>query len=373
MSDTLRPRRAVALSKTALLMLFALTAILAIALYNFTSVGDWGKARSSNWIEVSSRVPLVHVGSNDSFSMTKDGTQAARLILNYLETKDPKNAIAAIDLYDKLIPVENYGGEYTTLQWFCKYFLAGDNAKQQFLGDKFVANFYDFFAENDYARLKEFLERKYSLGELAKDTTQEGENRKAVLEDTILFNNPRREEWEKTSKIINDLHLKSGQIVADIGSGPGYYSSKFSQLVGEKGHIYAIDTVQEHLNYIDNYTKEQNIKNIKTVKTEGDTIALTSEQKIDVAFMCSLYHNIYAMSKLDERNQFVESISKALNKDGRLIVVDNAMVEESKLPYHGPYIAKQLVVAQLKYFGFRLVRETEPVPQRYLLEFKKVA
>lgn len=373
MSDTLRPRRAVfSRSKAALMMLFALAAILAIALYN-TSLGNWGRERSSNWIEVSSRVPLVHVGSNDSFSITKDGTQAARLILNYLETKEPKNAIAAIDLYDKLIPVENYGGEYTALQWFCKYFLADDNAKKQFLSDKFVANFYNFFAENDYARLKEYLERKYSLGELAKDTTQEGEDRKAVLEDTILFNNPRREEWEKTSQIIKDLHLKSGQVVADIGSGPGYYSSRFSQLVGEKGHIYSIDTVQEHLNYIDDYTKERSIKNIKTIKTEGDTIGLNSKQKIDVAFMCSLYHNIYAMSKLDERNQFVESISKALKKDGRLIVVDNAMVEESKIPYHGPYIAKELVVAQMKYYGFRLVRETEPVTQRYLLEFKKVA
>jgi predicted methyltransferase len=374
MSETIRPRRTIRTpSGIALLILFMLAAILAIALYNATPIGNWGKARSPDWIHITSRSSLVHVGSNDSFATTKEGTQAAKLLLDALENDKPKSAKAASNYYDQLIPVENYGGEYTALQWFCQYILASDEAKQKLLSDRFVANFYNFFAENNYARLKEYLQRKYEIGELADLDTQTGLDRKAVLEDTILFNNPRRDEWENTSKIINALKLKPGQTIADIGSGPGYFSTKFAALVGDKGHVYAIDTVQDHLNYIDNFSKKYGIKNIETVKTEGDTLGLSPKQQVDVAFLCSLYHNIYAMSKTDERNKFVESLNKALKQDGSLFVIDNAMVKESEIPYHGPYIAKELVVAQLKYFGFHLVRESAPVAQRYILEFKKDA
>lgn len=351
-------------------VLFMLGAILAILLYITTPLGNQWREKSPQWLEVTSKASLVHVGSNDSFAVSQEGTQAARLVLDFVETKDPDSARKAIQIYDKLIPVENYGGEYTALQWFCNYLLAADNQKKQFFSDKFVSSFYDFFAENDFARLKEFLKRKYNLEEFADQNTEAGQNRKAVLEDTILFNNPRREEWEKTSKIITALNLKPGEKIADIGSGPGYYTFKFSELVGDKGRVFAIDTVKEHLNYVNNVSQKYDIDNVETIHTSGDTIGVSANQA-DVAFLCSLYHNLYAMSKGDEINSFVVSIKNALKKNGTLIVVDNALVQGSELPYHGPYIAKELIIAQFKYYGFRLVRDDAFIPQRYILVFKK--
>jgi hypothetical protein len=37
------------------------------------------------------------------------------------------------------------------------------------------------------------------------------------------------------------------------------------------------------------------------------------------------------------------------------------------LPYHGPYVAKELLIAQMLNYGFDLVEEHQFVPQRYLL------
>jgi SAM-dependent methyltransferase len=374
MSETIHSRKAARkMTGSVLGILFLLAAILAILLYQVTPLGYQGRERSPEWIHITANSSLVHVGSNDSFASTKEGTQAAKLVLKFLETKQPETAQAAINIYNQLIPVENYGGEYTALKWFVQTLLAPDNVKKQTLADNFVASFYNFFGENDFARLKEYLQRKYDLAELADHNTIVGQERKAVLEDTILFNNPVREDWEKTSKLIQFIDLKPNQKIADIGSGPGYFSTKFSQLVGEGGKVFAIDTVQAHLDYIDNFTKKYNITNIDTVKTEGDTIGLPENGQVDVAFLCSLYHNIYAMSKTDERNRFVESIFGALKKDGTLIVIDNAMVKDTELPYHGPYIAEELIISQLKHYGFRFVKQYSPVPQRYALIFTKDA
>ncbi|AKG22935.1 class I SAM-dependent methyltransferase [Calothrix sp. 336/3] len=351
-------------------ILLILTALIGILFYN-TPWGYQWRGKSGQWIEVSSKASLVHVGSHDSFASSQEGIRAGRFVLDFLETKNQQSGKEAIKIYNKLIPIENYGGEYTALQWFCQYLLATDNQKKQFLSDKYAANFYEFFAENDFARLKEYLKRKYKFETYPDQGTTAGENRKAFLEDNILFNNPRREEWEKTSKIISAIKIQPGQHIADVGSGPGYYTLKFSQLVGDKGYVYAIDTVKEHLEQLQKTSKKFGIKNIETIQTTGTTIGVKAN-KVDVVFLCSLYHNLYAFSREEEIASFVGSIKSAIKKGGRLIVVDNALVNDSELPYHGPYIAKELIIAQMKYYGFQFEKDYAFIPQRYLLIFKKV-
>lgn len=327
---------------------------------------------ATDWVPISSSASLLHVGSRDSFAITQDGIQAARLVLEFLQTGKVSSAEAASRIYDRIIPLENYGGEYTALQWFCQLLTDPPAERERKLSDPFIASFYQFFARDNFAPLQEYLQRKYKLAQLPDEGTETGANRLAFLEDSILFNNPRREEWEKTSKILEILPLKPGQTIADIGSGPGYYTFKFADAVGNTGKVLAIDTVQNHLNYIKQLSEQIDRPNIETVNNDpGKTIGLSVNQEVDMAFMCSLYHVIYAESSQADRTSFVESIYKALKPGGRFVIVDNALVPPGKLPYHGPYIAKELIVGQLKHYGFRLVADRAFVPQRYVLVFEK--
>lgn len=329
-----------------------------------------GEETPTESVKIASKVSLVHLGSIDSFDITEDGIRAARLLLDALENRNLESATAARQIYSEIIPKENFGGEYTALQWFSDYLLASREEKLNFLQDKFTASFFRFFAENNFANLKEYLKRKYKLGEFQDQDSNKGQKRETFLEDFILFNNPRREEWEKTSKIIKVLNLQPGTTIADVGSGPGYYSFKFSEIVGDKGLVYAIDTVEDHLRYIGRISQKFGIDNIETVITQGDQIGL-SANLIDVAFMCSLYHIIYTTSIEEVKDRFVKSIRKALRRNGKLVIVDNALVENSALPYHGPYIARELIIGQLKHYGFRLVSQHAFIPQRYVLIFQK--
>lgn len=348
--------------------LFFLTPLL---LYSGKVFGSEKQKKAVESIEINSKASLVHLGSLDSFDITESGTKAAKLLLQSLEEKQTESASDARQIYNQIIPKENYGGEYTALQWFSEYLLASPQQQKQMLAEPFILEFFNFFADNDFAVLKEYLNRKYKLKKLADEETLTGKDRKAFLEDFILFNNPRRENWEKTSKIIQSLNLQKGERIADIGSGPGYYTFKFAELVGSQGLVFAIDTVQEHLNYVKNISQKQGIKNIQTVKNKSNNISLPPQQ-VDIAFMCSLYHVIYVTSTEESREQFVESIKIALKPGGTLVIIDNALVQTSTLPYHGPYIAKELIVGQLHYYGFRLVDEYAFIPQRYVLVFKIV-
>jgi ubiquinone/menaquinone biosynthesis C-methylase UbiE len=322
--------------------------------------------------EITSKVSLVHLGSIDTFTITEQGTLAGRFLLSALDSKDLSNAKKAKEIYETIIPTEHYGGEYTALEWFCDYLLGNDESRKQQLADRYHQSFFDFFGANDFATLKEYLTRKYKLKKLADSGTEAGRDRIAFLEDSILFNNPRREEWEKTSKIIDALKIQPGTTIADVGCGPGYYTFKFSELVGPSGKVFGIDTVEEHLKYVKSVSTKFDIKNVETIKDRQDSAGIPANSS-DMVFMCSLYHIIYTTSTEEVKDRFVNSMKAALKPDGRLVIVDNAVVTQGTLPYHGPHIAKELIIGQLYYYGFDLVEQYQFIPQRYVLVFKKRA
>lgn len=313
---------------------------------------------------------LIHVGSLDSFDITEGGKKAARLILEHLDKPDPDKLQEAIDIYEDIIPNENFGGEYTALEWMCKYFLMDERKKQEIENIPAVAGFKKMMVKNDHDNLKTYLQYKYHIVEYGEGDNTELKARMRFLEDYILFNNPDRERWETTRENIERLALRPGMEVADVGCGPGYYSFKFSDIVGEEGRVYAIETNPRHLEYLDEYVSENKIKNVIVTKSSFEGIGLSKEIKVDIVYICSLYHNVYAAFTDAERDSFVGSIRNALRDGGRLIIVDNDLVTEGELPYHGPYVNKDMIVSQLYYYGFSLVDSFQFTPQRYGLIFE---
>jgi hypothetical protein len=106
---------------------------------------------------------LAHLGSLDSFDITEGGTQAGRFLLEALEKNKLESAKAAIQIYDRLIPKENFGGEYSSLKWFAEYLLADEKGKANYFESKLDQEYFDFFAANNFAVLKEYIQRKYKL------------------------------------------------------------------------------------------------------------------------------------------------------------------------------------------------------------------
>ncbi len=342
---------------------------------SLTVPGDGSKAPPCR-INVASGKSIVHIGSLDSYDITEKGVAAAKLVREALKTGDAALARKASAAYDKIIPNENFGGEYTALQWFCDYVAASGKEREAMIADPFVAAFYRYLGDEDYSKLLYYVTNKYKLEgrRLIDDETSgeedaiPGRTRRALLEDFILFNNPRRGTWEKTGKIMELVAPQPGEKIADVGSGPGFFTMRFARAVGPTGRVYAMDIKKAHLEFIDNFVAGQGIKNIETVLSEVDDIKIKGP--VDCAYMCSLYHIIYGVSSEPQRHKFLTSITKALRPGGRLIIVDNGPVSDELLPYHGPYISRELIVGQLAHYGFELESDHQIIPQRYLLRFR---
>ncbi|HWQ96239.1 MAG TPA: methyltransferase domain-containing protein, partial [Candidatus Methylomirabilis sp.] len=240
-------------------------------------------------LDIRSKASIIHIGSLDSFDITEGGKEAARKILDYLETGNEESPKKAIDIYDSIIPYENFGGEYTALQWICRLIIAPKKIKMDFLSHPMVASWFDLLAKDDFANLKEYLKRKYHFIENEKEDP-EAKVKLRFLEDFILFNNPDRERWDKTGENIYSLNLREGDSIIDLGCGPGYFTFKFADIVGEKGHVYGIETNERHISYDKEYIKKYNIKNVDIFEYQADGLGLKISPKVDAVFMCSLYH-----------------------------------------------------------------------------------
>ena len=310
---------------------------------------------------------LLHIMGADTFDLMPRGIEAADLAFKAFKEKNKECADRAIAIYDELIPVENFGGEYTALRLLLKYEFSNEAERKALNADAFADSYLKYMLADNYKNVMTYLNLKYMLTKKSKEDMQKNRILKDFLEDFVLLNNPCRREWEQTAKYAAEVGLKPGQTVADIGCGPGYYSFILSKKVGPSGKVLALDLKKGHLDFIDAYVKTNGITNITTINNEIDSLTLP-ENSVDAAFICSLYHVLYS-ENLKERDAFLADIKKVVRPGGRFFVIDNSPMD-GDLQYHSNYIDKQLIVAQLHYYGFKLKKYRQFIPQRFLLEFE---
>ena len=337
-----------------------------------------GEIGASNYVDVTSSKSIVHIGSLDSYDITEQGIDAARYVYEFIGGGKPELAEIAIHKYDELIPSENFGGEYSALQWICEVELADEEKRAEMLSDPLTRSFYHTLADNDFKVLRYYLLHKYKLeseevrmlsDSLLEKTGEVGRTHRSYLEDYILALNPKRPSWERTQSIIEGVRLSEGETIADIGCGSGYFTYQFSKAVGTKGKVFALEIKDEHISSLKGFLNEEQITNVEVIK--GNEDSLTLPYQVDKMFMCSLYHIMYGVNSDQSRDTYLKSMMEYLKPNGELFIVDNGPVDDETLPYHGPYISKELIVKQLAFYGLELTDYRQIIPQRYMLTFRK--
>jgi ubiquinone/menaquinone biosynthesis C-methylase UbiE len=178
-----------------------------------------------------------------------------------------------------------------------------------------------------------------------------------------------REIFHEREKLAALVAPRPGSVIADVGAGSGFMVELFSDAVGAKGKVYAVDINTQLLERIAARAKQSGRSNIETVLAREDHSNLPPNS-VDLVFLCDTYHHFeYPKSTM-------RSIYDALRPGGQIV-----LVEFHRIPGRSPaWLLDHVRAGQDEFakeilgFGFELV-ERHDVPfltQNYVLRFRKV-
>ncbi len=175
-----------------------------------------------------------------------------------------------------------------------------------------------------------------------------------------VFDDPKRDTWQKPHEVIQALALKPDAVVADIGSGTGYFSARIANMT-PKGRVYGVDTEPDMVKYLTERAKREGLKNVTAVQAKPGDPRLP--EKADLIILVDVYHHI------GDRESYFRKLQDSLKPGGRLAVIDFRM-DSPEGPPKSARLEPDRVKAELKRAGYALAREHTFLPNQYFLVFQ---
>jgi cyclopropane fatty-acyl-phospholipid synthase-like methyltransferase len=175
-----------------------------------------------------------------------------------------------------------------------------------------------------------------------------------------VFDDPERDNWQKPHQVIQALALKPDAVIADIGSGTGYFSMRFAHMV-PNGKVYGVDTEPDMVKYLAERAKREGLPNVTAIAAAPGDPKLP--ETVDLVVLVDVFHHI------NGRERYFEKLRASLKPGGRVAIIDFRMNSPDGPP-KAARIAPQQVKAEMKRAGYALDREHGFLPKQYFLVFR---
>ena len=173
-----------------------------------------------------------------------------------------------------------------------------------------------------------------------------------------------REEEEGPGQMREQLHVKPGMVVCDMGCGNGYHTLPLAEMVGEKGKVYAVDVQPEMIEMLKANIERNGVKNIVPIN------GLYHDPKLppntcDMILLVDVYH------EFSHPVQMLAGMRAALKPDGQLVLCE-FRAEDASVPIKPEHkMSKAQINKEMNANGFKLVREYDGLPWQHLMFFGK--
>jgi ubiquinone/menaquinone biosynthesis C-methylase UbiE len=169
-------------------------------------------------------------------------------------------------------------------------------------------------------------------------------------------------------KVLKEIGLKGGDTLLDAGCGEGTFSIPASEIVGDSGKIYAIDSSQKAINIFKGKIKEKDIRNIETFVGDITKKLPIEDKSIDVCLMANILHGLIVSKKVENA---LKEVFRALKHNSILAVVDFKKIDGPPGPQKSIRMTPEEVEGIIIKYGFETKGVAEVGKYHYAVIFNK--
>ena len=120
---------------------------------------------------------------------------------------------------------------------------------------------------------------------------------------------------ERPDLVLQAMALEPGDVVADIGTGSGYYARQIAPLVAPGGRVLAVDIQPQMLKFLSQLVEEEGVTRVEPILSEPDDPKLPAGE-VDWILLADVYHEIAAPERV------LSKMREALAPDGRVALLE---------------------------------------------------
>jgi len=159
--------------------------------------------------------------------------------------------------------------------------------------------------------------------------------------DLSIFDSPGRDERLQINRVMDILGISQGKIVADIGAGSGWFTVRAARRVGGTGLVFAVDINPEAIRYIAHRIQEENLHNVKTIRSKSDD-PLLPVRRVDAVLLLKTYHEVSTPVAL------LRNLRRSLADGAKVGIIDRNGNGEN----HG--VEREIVIREAAEAGYQL-------------------
>ncbi len=172
-----------------------------------------------------------------------------------------------------------------------------------------------------------------------------------------------REQEEAGAVMREQLLLKPGMNVCDLGCGNGYHSIPMAKAVAPAGRVFGVDIQKEMLEFLKDRAKAENVTNIEPV-LGGDADPHLPAASCDLVLMVDVYH------ELSKPAEMLAALKKALKPKGQIVLVEFRAEDESVPIKPEHKMSKDQIMKEMTSAGYKLARSYDKLPWQHLMFFE---
>jgi ubiquinone/menaquinone biosynthesis C-methylase UbiE len=174
----------------------------------------------------------------------------------------------------------------------------------------------------------------------------------------------RRRTWQKPDRVLRALGVRRGQIVADVGAGPGFWTIPLARRVGRRGRVFALDPEPAALHVLRRRLAKARVENVTPVLND-DRTPMLPDASCDLAVVVNVYHHFA------DPAAFLRRLARCLKPGGRLVNIDWADRDTPHGPPAHRRIPPGVFLRHARDAGLELVAEHDFLPYQYFFVLKR--